>query len=316
MASSSRFPDLDHARRARLLGALARALDAGLPADRALEAATDVAGPQAAPHIARAAGSVARGTSLSRVLRRAGVLVGPDAALMEAGEQAGATAPVLAGLAARFERLASRSRQVRTRLALPLAVLAIGILVLPLPALVVGDLDATGYLAQTLAAAALVGLLLWLGVRAARALTRGALPAWMQTLPLVGPLLAEQVRLVTLEQLHALLAAGVAAQAAVTTCRRAGAGGLQRRWLDALGARLRAGDGLAEALLDSGLLRRGDEHGLLASGEAAGRLEETLQRVLDGARGAFEGRLDLAAEWTPRLVYGVVVAVLAVGMLG
>ena len=306
---------LSHADRARVLGSLARALGAGLPADRALLAVQDVAGNALGRQLAECAASVKRGSALARVLIRARLVTGTDAALLEGGEKAGALDRVLAGMANRYEHLHRHAARLRARLAMPLAVGAIGVLVLPLPALVRGDITPLGYLWQTLTAAAICAVLLIAASRGLRAVTRGAVPAWSTSAPLLGDWIGSQARVAELEQLHALLDAGVDAREATRLGRRHAVGGLSRGWLTRLERRLAAGDTLADAMLDCGLLREGEEHALVSTGEAAGRTEELLGRVTDHARQVLDDRVETIAEWLPRAVYVLVVALLAGGFV-
>ena len=313
MARPTASPRIAHAARARLFDALAKTLDAGLPADRALLATEDLVDRRSAPHLAACALAVQRGTPLVRVLTRAGFVTGNDSALLEAGEHSGTTPRVLAALARRYERLHKQGQRMRARLMLPLGVLAIGVLTLPLPALASGSISAGEYLLQTLAAAGLVGLLLMLGLRSVRAVTRGALPAGCERWPLLGGWLADQARVTVLEQLQMLLEAGLPAHDAVRACKRNAAGGMARRWLARLARSLAAGEGLSTALSASGLLDDPAQYALLSTGEAAGRTDAMLARIVDTARGRLDVRAAAIAEWTPRVVYALIVAVLAAG---
>ncbi len=316
MTSAATGRHLRHAARARLFDTLAKTLEAGLPADRALAAARDVVdNRRGAACVDECTRAVQRGASLTRVLARCHLVTGNDATLLEAGERAGALPRVLAALASRYERLHRHGQRLRARLALPLAVLAIAVLTRSLPALASRRMSLGEYLLQTFATALAVGLALMLAAHLLRALTRGAQPAGCDRWPLLGGWLAEEARVTLLERLQILLEAGVAAHEAVRICARSAGGGLARHWLHRLGGRLSAGDSLAAALVSSGLVREGAEQALLATGEAAGRSEAMLARLVVAARERLDDRVASVAEWAPRVFYALLVAALAGNML-
>ena len=101
---------------------------------------------------------------------------------------------------------------------------------------------------------------------------------------------------------------GGAVQAAIVDVRLRGA-------LARTGRAVAQGGAVSSGLRDAGLLTAADL-AIVAAGEAAGRLDESLARVAASAGDRLADGYDLAAEWLPRLVYLAVVALIAHGLIG
>jgi general secretion pathway protein F len=200
--------------------------------------------------------------------------------------------------------------RIKGRLALPVAIWAIAIVVAPLPALFGGNLDLLEYAGAVFRPLVLTAALLWLGFRYWRVLLDGfgALPLLAGRLPLPG------LRLSFLRALHELLAAGVDAEQALAALAR-GASGPWRRRMDAARAETRTGAGRVGALARHGVLHRRHDVPLLSAGEAAGRLVQALDHRVAQLREERDLRIEVVAEWLPRGVYFLVLLHMAHGFL-
>ena len=299
---------LGHADRARMLAALARSLDAGLPAATALAAIDDVTGDRAgAMALTQASAATARGTSLARALAEAGLCLPTDRELLLAAEQAGALPRMLHALADRYEGRSRRGSTLRAQMMLPAAVGLIAIVLLPLPALVAGELSGVRYGLRTGAMLAGIVAVLVLGRTLLHSFAaRGQSPWTALPLPFIGKLAERDRRCHALQQLQALLAAGVAPLEAAGVCRRAAADAEQELRFDDLGKRLASGSSLTDALQGARLLHGEQAVGLLSAGEAAGRVPQALADCIHRERNQVESGFALLAEWTPRAIYALI----------
>jgi len=303
-------PPTSTAGRLPVLLGLARLLAAGVSAERALSIiAGDGARTRGEPiHAARR--RLGAGQGLAAALAAAGLLRPGEAAVIDALERTGDPATGLRRIAERLEAAERRWQRIRSGLALPIGVLLVGAAVAPLPALVRGTLGAPGYLVAALLP---VALLLATATLAARhgARVLAALRRWRLSAAR-APTLAERETLFW--QLGQLLAAGLDAERSLAVLAGSGRRPLQQRLLRAR-RRVARGEDVAASLRTEGLLARGADDGLLAAGEAAGRLPDTLLHLAGQLDGDRERRAELLAEWLPRLVYAGVIAWLLRGML-
>jgi general secretion pathway protein F len=200
--------------------------------------------------------------------------------------------------------------RVKGRLALPLGLWVIAILIAPLPAQLAGDLDLVGYAGAVFRPLVLTVALLWLGFRYWRVLLDG-----FRELPsLAGRPPGPSLRLSLLRALHELLSAGMDAEQALEAVARDVSGPWRRR-LDAARAEIRAGAGLVSALAQHGLLHRRHDVPLLSVGETAGRLVQALDQRVEQLCEERDLRMEVVAEWLPRGVYFLILLHMARGFL-
>ena len=309
---------LDVACRAELHTSLGRLLSSGFPADKAIETSGEICGGGLRDALARAAIAVQKGVGMTRALDLAGLLLPSDRALLSAGESAGCIDCVFDELGSRYDAAQARARAVQAKLWLPAAVLALGLFLAPLPALVGGRIDAAAYAGRTLGVLAL----LVVGVKSAMAAWRryhrtgwpAPLAAALDRLPLWGTVQRGRGRSDALSNVHAMLNAGVPAAQALAGIARAEPNPCRAKELHDATKRLRDGRSVAESLRDAALLDAG-AFAVVQAGEAAGRLEESLSRSVRQSSSDVDSRLDTLAEWLPRIVYGCVAAWIAVSVL-
>lgn len=132
---------------ADVLGGLAALLEAGLPADRALVAASEAASPQLARALGAACERVREGAALSAALEATGVVPPLVLGLLKAGERSGRLAAAVARAAAEVEREVETRARLRAALTYPaflavagaVSVTAIAGFVVPRFAVLIGD---------------------------------------------------------------------------------------------------------------------------------------------------------------------------------
>lgn len=213
-------------------------------------------------------------------------------------------------LAAQLRQEGRQVGLIKGRLVLPVAIWVIAILIAPLPALFRAELGLAQYVGAVLLPLLLTAALLWLGFRYWRTLldTLRDLQLRMGGLPGLG------LRLCFLRDLNELLAGGLDAEQALSALVR-GASGEWRRRLDAARAEIRGGAGLVGVLARHRLLHRRHDVPVLSAGESAGRLEQALEHRVARVSEERDLRMEVVAEWLPRVVYFLVVVQLLRGFL-
>jgi len=225
-----------------------------------------------------------------------------EQAILRAAWEVGRLEQALNALAARLETQRKYQGQFKARMALPLGVLLLAVLLAPLPELAAGFLGFGGYLQRTL-----------VPIVAAVLFHRVARAAWRHpdTRRYLNRVLPGRGHRAALTDALDVLALGQASGVPLAHGFVLAARGCTRRNLsEALNRAAHAlarGEPLAEQLHTLPGLDEVD-HGLLTTGEQAGRLEDMLERVVLRHRDADLARLKLGAEWLPRLVYMAVAA--------
>lgn len=308
---------LTRAQRAILFRALSRLQDAGLPADRAIAAMSDLLGPGHAHRFRGMSAFVSRGASLAEAGSRFGLWSARDRRLIRLAERGGTLARAAAALADAYEYRARLSGKLLSRMTLPLLVLVLGLFLLPLPALVGGDIAAVEFLWRALGPLAALAVAAGVCVRVLRRMAAQGVSAAVGRLALGVPGLAPAIiqanRLELVEGLSLLLAAGLPAKEALGAALDALTNPVARKIYAPALPRLEQG-GLSDALKRVGALNAEDFAVLLAS-EEAGRFVDGLERVAARLREGLESRLDLVSEWLPRGIYLIVTLGVAGGLI-
>lgn len=293
--------------RSLLYAQLATLERAGVPARRALQGLATETSAALRGAIAATLRQLDGGTPLAEAGRSGALFLPWEAQLVAAGSAAGQLAAVYDNLARHHERAALRARQLKSRMVLPAAVLTLALFVSPLPALVRGDFGGAGYVARTLLPLALIAIALQL-LRAGwrRAAAQDHAPpghALLRALPGLGPLLRRQEQQRGLAVLALLLAGGLPAARALTVTAATLRDPQLRAGCQHAAASAGRGSSAATAIDQAGLCPDAGGRSLLHSGEAAGRLDESLARCAATLEHDLGLQLDLIAEWLPRLLY-------------
>ncbi len=323
------------------LRALENLIAAGLSADRALAVA---AGGDASPALASAAGDMRAalrggGTLSDAMAAHPRLFDGFDRAMVRAGEAGSALAPALGRLAdarARRERLAAA---VASALIYPAVLLAAaGLSLIVLLAVVVPQFEAlfresaaelplltrivvgTGAALRDwgwVAALALAGAWLLLRMRMQAPAARRARDRLLLGLPLAGPLLRGLAAERLCRSLAALLDSGTALPEALGLAAGTAGNAVLADDIAAVSAPVRAGERLADAIGQRGVLPP-VALALLRAGEESGKLSDMLRHAADGLAEDAETRLRrLVALIEPALIVaiGLVVAVIVLSLL-
>ena len=290
--------------RAAVYQALARGVDAGLPAERSIALCADIA-----PCLRRLLHPVRRALKRGTELAEAGRQIiwwNGEFAAVQAAQQGGTLGTVLHDLAAYQEQRDANRRRLARGLLLPACVYVTAVMMAPLPALARGDIPVFDYLLRC-AGGVFWPLLIFACLRKVPAWLRshgvltGPLDELQLSVPIFGTWYWQRERLVFIRLLALLLGAGVPAQRAWCLANSAQNQRIRGQIEDA-GAPLLRGGRMSEALagvdgLDATALA------VAQTGEASGRLDEALRQYADAALAVSRRHAQGWATWLPRLLY-------------
>ena len=307
---------LSYQARADLYEALYRCAHAGMAGDRMLRTAAAAAADGATREAMRqTTGLVAGGKPLAAAGAACGLFTSRDRLLLQAAERIGETEQVLQRLATFYRHRASRARRVKSKLAYPVLLLVVAVLLAPLPALLSGGLSMSGYLGMTIVPLGLLALAARLGTGWLNQDALKHYPRWLALallkLPFAGRLVVQRARVDMLDNLAMFVCGGVPAMEAITAAVDVVRNPvLQDRFRQAEQA-LHAGNTVADALRSADIIDAAEGHALLSAAEHAGRLEQMCQRHAELQTERLNATYDLLAEWFPRVVYVLVVGWIA-----
>jgi len=305
---------LPHHVRAEIFLQLSRLEAAGIAYDRA--AATMALPPPAAKRLKAFQALAARGVDAARAGEQSGLFTTLEARLVRAALKAGSPAPTYQRLAVYHAQRARQWGAIKARLAMPAFVLAIALVLQPLPALVSGAIGMKGFAWQVvspiLVIAAIVVALRWLGVHGAQSSGRSI----HQRIPLYGPIYVRTNLRDFLESLALMLEAGVPMLDALPAAIDTVSDGDIRRELAGAQQAVKQQKTFADALEGVSYLRGSPALEFARTGEQSGTLPEMLMRHAAIETDAIASFYEQLAAWLPRVIYLLVVIKVAAGILG
>jgi general secretion pathway protein F len=311
--ASSRFKPLSYRIRAELFLQLSRLEAAGLPYDRAL-AMVRLPAP-ATRRLKTMQALAARGADAAKAGEQSGLFTGLEARLVRAALDAGSPARTYQRFAEDYSRRAMQAHAMKSRLMLPGFMLALSLMVPPVPALVTGKIGLAAYAWQVmwpvLSVAAIVVVLRWLGSQDAT--SRGK--SLCQHVPFYGPVFVRANLRDFFESLALMLEAGIPLLGALPPALQTVSDGDIRRQLVRVRQRVEKGETLAAALEGVSYLRRSPAVAFAQTGEASGTLPEMLMRHAAMETEAIAHFYEQLAVWLPRVLYLLVSIKIAVGIL-
>ncbi len=239
-----------------------------------------------------------------------------DRALIEAGERSGRLDVCLRFLSEYYGERARLARQVLGELVYPALILHFAILVFPIGQLtrLVWQGDAIGYLLQKAAIlGALYGgilLFLYLGQAARGELWRAWLERALGIIPLLGSARSSLALARLSMALESLINAGVSIVEAWELAAVASGSPMLRRAVLGWKSSVQAGQTPAEAVRASGVFPELFAN-LYSTGEVSGQLDDTLRRLYRHYQDEAVRQLHAVAQWAPRLIYLLVVFLIA-----
>ncbi|WP_166876834.1 type II secretion system F family protein [Massilia mucilaginosa] len=297
--------------RAQLFVHLAAMEKAGLPPDRAY-ALLDL-GRAGSARVAAFRKMAARRNEPAGAGLASGLFTPFEARLLRAAFAAGSPLATYQRLAAFHSTRAQQLATLRSRMALPVAILTIALFVQPLPALAGGTLSAAGYLWRVLAPLLVLGggallaarAIQWFGAGSASP-ARAGVESALLALPVFGPVHLRRNMRDFVDSLALLLDAGLPLFDAMPVALDTVGNRLVRADLEAMLPKLTSGATLAQALQTLRLADTGQLHALVLTGEQSGTLPEMLRRHAASEGDAINRfQLEMMA-WLPRVFYALV----------
>lgn len=303
--------------RADLFGQLAAMEEAGLPFEKVLDIVHLPVSERVRLKATRK--SIRLGLGIAEAGRRSGLFTALEATLVRAATSSGSPARTYRLIADQCARRAARVRAIKSRMALPAVMIAIAIILGPVPSLVTGSLTLTSYLTKH--------LLPWLGAGVIAFLLLGHLRrpqpgAWrirldgvLPFVPMFGRMEVRRNLRDFFDSMALLLEAGVpileAFPMALDTVRNQAV----KSQLAQVKPRIEAGTSFAQAFAGLPLYGRTQAYGLIRTGEASGTLPRMLLRYSEAETAAINRFDDLVAEWIPRLIYTSAALLIGYGII-
>lgn len=303
--------------RAELFTQLATLERAGLPTDHAL--ATINLPQRYQANLAAMRKALTRGKTIAQAGAQSGIFNPLETALIAAACQAGSPAATYARLADQAALHARLAKQIRAKLALPALMLLLGLLINPLPALIMGTLSVGGYLFGILMPLLLIAGVYLLGKGVFNAFERDTSSTMARTilqLPLFGDWYLRSKQRDFVDSLALLLHAGVSMFEAIPIAQSTIHSAYLAAQCTPLLRQLQRGLSLSEALTFVPWLTNATLIAMVKTGEASGTLPEMLQRFAAQRSAEIEHTATQFAAWLPRIIYALIADWMAWGIIG
>ncbi len=291
-------------------------VQAGLPIQSALATSQKTAPRPLRPTVVALADAVNAGAPLHEAMERlSGRFEALDRHCIQMTERSGALDAGLFSLSDYYERMADARRRIVTGSLYPAFLLVAAVFIPPFPALFLGQITLGRYLWQTaglLARLALAGWIVWRLVR--WSLKAPGLNLMMdralRAVPVLGRLRYDYALSQWVSAIRLMLSAGIGIVPAMEAASRANPSPLiaaaYKKVAPLIGSQLDVSEALARAGQFPDHLVQ-----MWATGEKSGRMDETLGRLATFYEERWRRSLDLVATWLPRIVYLLVMLLVA-----
>jgi general secretion pathway protein F len=306
--------------RADLFGQLATMEEAGLPFDQVLDIVH--LPPNERARLKATRKGIRLGLGIAEAGLRSGLFTPLEASLVRTATLSGSPARTYRLIADQCARRAARVKALKARLTVPAIMIAVWIILGPVPALVTGSLTLSRYLAKHLLPWIVVGVSLYLLLDVLRRRPPGTHPSsgvvidgFLPFVPLFGPVEVRRNLRNFFDSLALLLEGGVpmldALPIALDTVRNQAV----KSQLALIKPRIKAGASFGQALAGLTLFGRTQAYELMRTGETSGALPRMLRRYSEAETAAIDRFDDLVVEWIPRLVYTSAAVLIGYGMI-
>lgn len=291
--------------RADLFGQLATMEGAGLPFDKVLEIVQ--LPPKENARLKAMRTWIRAGQGIAEAGLKSGLFTPLETSLVRAATLSGSPARTYRLIADQCARRAARIKAMKSRMALPAVMIAVAIILGPVPSLITGSLTVSGYLAKH--------LLPWIGVGMSAYLLRDVLGRILPFVPLFGPMEVRRNLRDFFDSLALLLEGGVPILEALPVALDAVRNPALKSQLAQIKPRIEAGASFAQAVAGLGLFGRTHGAEFIRTGEASGALPRMLFRYSAAEAAAIDRFDDLVAEWIPRLAYTSTALLIGYGLI-
>lgn len=316
MASPELHKPLPLRIRAELYSQLAAMETAGLPFDKAF-ALLKV--PAVAQGRLTAMRKMLKGGDFPFAGERSGLFTKLEARLIRAAWQAGSPAGTYRRLAEHYTQRALQLSMMKSRMALPAFMVAAALFIQPLPALVGGSMSGYAYFARALGTLGFLGAVVYAIVNLPHWLRGSPLKTTVDNLlpqiPLFGPMHVRRNARDFFESLALMLEAGISMLDALPAALETIDNEVIRGEYAVIQSRVAKGAPFAEAIEDLPYLGNEQVVAFAHTGEQSGKLPEMLFKHAALETDALNLFFAQVAQWVPRIVYAMVAAWIAYGII-
>jgi general secretion pathway protein F len=306
--------------RADLFGQLAAMEEAGLPFDKVLDIVHLPPNEEARLKATRKC--IRLGLGIAEAGLRSGLFTPLEASLVRTATLSGSPARTYRLIADQCARRAAHIKQLKSRMAIPVIMIAVWIILGPVPNLVTGSLTLSSYLAKHVLPWIGVGVAAYLLLDLLRRRQPSAHSSWgilldgaLPFVPLFGPIEVRRNLRNFFDSLALLLESGVPILEALPLALDTVRNQALRSQLAQIKPRIEAGTSFGQALAGLSLFGRTQAYELIRTGEASGALPRVLLRYSEAETAAIDRFDDLVVEWIPRLFYTSTALLIGYGMI-
>jgi general secretion pathway protein F len=306
--------------RADLFAQLAAMEEAGLPVDKALDMVHLPSSEYARLKATRK--WIRRGLGIAEAGLKSGLFTPLESSVVRAATLSGSPARTYRLVADQCARRAARIKATKSRTTLPALIIAISIILGPVPNLAAGSLTLTSYLVKDLLPWIGMGVTAYLLVKLVRRRQPGARLFWeigldgvLPFVPLFGPMEVRRNLRDFFDSMALLLEAGVPMLEALPIALETVRNRALKCRLSQIKPRIEAGASFAQAVAELSLFRGAQACGAIRTGEASGALPRMLFWYSEAETAAINRFDDLVAEWIPRLAYTSAALLVGYGMI-
>ncbi len=306
--------------RADLFGQLAAMEEAGLPFDQVLDIVHLPANEDARLQATRK--WIRLGLGIAEAGLRSGLFTPLEASLARTATLSGSPARTYRLIADQCARRAARIKAIKSRMIFLAVMIAVWIILGPVPNLITGSLTLSCYVVKHLLPWIGAGVAAYLLLDFLRRRQPNARSFWevrfdgvLPFVPLFGPMEVRRNLRDFFDSLALLLDAGMPILEALPLALDTVRNQALKSQLAQIKPRIEAGTSFGQAMAGLSLFGRTQACELIRTGEASGALPRMLFRYSEAETAAIDRFDDLAAEWIPRLAYTSAALLVAYGII-
>lgn len=258
---------------------------------------------------------------------KAGLINDTEKTLFQLAETSAQYEKLFHHLESLYQLRTIRQKKLKSQLLLPAVVLILGLFIAPIPALFSNEITGLEYLSSILFTIIKLAILIWLFLR---------LPHWIKgnllgdairsayfrlqlNLPIFSRLYIQQVMLDYFRQLSLALSAGVPIIKSLELSGRNIENVHIRQQLAQLPQCIEQGDSFSEAIKktmeDSSGVVAPELYQAVLAGEFSGKLDDSIEKMVEFLEIFNQQTLEAFFQWLPRIIYFLVLIILAYGLI-
>lgn len=262
------------------------------------------------------------GFSISNAGLASGLFTMFEAALIHVACTAGSPARTYRRLADYYARRVQRTKKMKSRMMLPLAMLVIADFVGPLPKIFVGELSLGHYLVSCFVPLIAIGIAVYLFVELPRHLKVNSflmlnvsLENILRRVPWFGSMTMRRNIRDFFDSLALLVEAGMPILEALPIATEVIRNQMVKQQFSQIQSRIEEGASFTRAIGELSFVGSAHAYALIQVGEASGALPEALFRYSNLQTDTVNQFDDQVAEWVPRIIYTMIAVWMSYGLI-